>query len=63
MLRIKVAGPMPILKGKSRPERCVVAIGIEIPTLASRRPDGALHALLHFCSECFLNLCSYLNCS
>ena len=37
-----------------------MAIGIEIPTFAPRGPDGALHPLLHFCIECFLNLGSHL---
>ena len=57
-----MACPMPILKGKSRPESCVAAIGIEVPTLASRSPDCALHSLLHFCVECFLYFWSYLDC-
>ena len=61
MLRIKVACPAPVLEGKPRPEGCVVAIGIEIPTLTPRGPDGALHPLLHFSIECFLNLWSYLD--
>ena len=56
-----MACPAPVLKGKPRPERCVVAIGIEIPTLASRGPDSALHPLLHLFIESFLDLWSYLD--
>ena len=60
LLRIEAARLAAKLEGVARPERGVATIGIEIPTFAPRGPDGALHPLLHFCIECFLNLGSHL---
>src|SRR2546422_1361732 len=56
VLWIEAACPAPVLKGKPGPERCIVAIGIEIPTFAPRCPDSALHPLLHLGIKCFLYL-------
>ena len=61
VLWIKVACSAPELKGKPGPESRVVAAGVEVPTGAPRRPDGALHPLLHLRIECLLNLGPYLD--
>ena len=60
-LWVEVACSAAELKGKSGPESRVVAAGIEVPTGAPRRPDGALHPLLHLGIECLLNLWPYLD--
>src|SRR6266699_349704 len=54
VLWIEAACPAPVLKGEPGPERCVVAVGIEIPAFAPRCPDSALHPLLHLRIKFFL---------
>lgn len=61
MLGIEAAGPVPELKSKSRPERRVVTMGIEVPAGTPRGPYGTLHPPLYLIIEYFLNLRSHLD--
>src|SRR5260221_1221835 len=61
VLWIEVACPAPELKSKPRPQRCVVAVGIEVPACTPRGPDGAPHPLLHLLIERLLDLGPHLN--
>src|SRR6266700_2877297 len=61
MLLIEALCPAPELKGKSGPDGCVAPVGIQVPTAAAGHPDGALHASLYLCIECFLHFWPHIN--